>query len=232
MRAHRRRSVEVERGPLSGGELNAAVPGALLGIYTESPSREPSSTSTFHHGNVLVKRTDGENPSVQPTDAGNSRQRHLGEGAGALARRRRGRTQMVGVWRVTGPGRQIEPPRGRPLLVGGSRPRRASRGARPETGSPSSLVCVAASRGVHRAVRQPRTCNPARRWPTQRSDTTSASAYSQLPGVSVRNFASSRGAETEAESMRIGVIAATWTRVVRVVKRTFRPPARPIGDRR
>jgi hypothetical protein len=33
----------VERGPLSGGELNAAVTSALLGIYTEYLSRGQAS---------------------------------------------------------------------------------------------------------------------------------------------------------------------------------------------
>jgi len=44
----------VEQGPLSGGELNAAVTSALLGIHTEYLSRGPRSASTFHYGNVLV----------------------------------------------------------------------------------------------------------------------------------------------------------------------------------
>jgi len=37
-----------------GGELNAAVTSALVGIYTEQLGRGPRSASTFHHGNVLV----------------------------------------------------------------------------------------------------------------------------------------------------------------------------------
>ena len=43
-----------ENGPLKGGELNAAVTSALVGIQTELLGRGPRSASTFHHGNVLV----------------------------------------------------------------------------------------------------------------------------------------------------------------------------------
>ncbi|MGP0033149.1 MAG: Na-translocating system protein MpsC family protein [Solirubrobacteraceae bacterium] len=43
-----------ENGPLKGGELNAAVTSALVGIHTELLGRGPRSASTFHHGNVLV----------------------------------------------------------------------------------------------------------------------------------------------------------------------------------
>ncbi len=41
-------------GPLRGGELNAAVTSALVGIHTEHLGRGPRTASTFHHGNVLV----------------------------------------------------------------------------------------------------------------------------------------------------------------------------------
>lgn len=40
--------------PLSGGELNAAITGAIVGIYTEYTGRGPGSVSTFHHDNVIV----------------------------------------------------------------------------------------------------------------------------------------------------------------------------------
>jgi uncharacterized protein YbcI len=43
---------EVE--PLRGGELNAAVTSALVGIHTQHLGRGPRTASTFHHGNVLV----------------------------------------------------------------------------------------------------------------------------------------------------------------------------------
>jgi uncharacterized protein YbcI len=46
--------VMFERGPLKGGELNAAVTSALVGIHTEYLGRGPRSASTFHYGNVLV----------------------------------------------------------------------------------------------------------------------------------------------------------------------------------
>ena len=38
----------------TGGELNAAVTSALVGIHTGHLGRGPSSASTFHHGNVMV----------------------------------------------------------------------------------------------------------------------------------------------------------------------------------
>ena len=43
-----------ERGPLKGGELNAAVTRALVGIHTEYLGRGPRSSSTIHYGNVIV----------------------------------------------------------------------------------------------------------------------------------------------------------------------------------
>lgn len=39
---------------LQGGELNAAVTSALVGIHTEYLGRGPRTASTFHHGNVVV----------------------------------------------------------------------------------------------------------------------------------------------------------------------------------
>jgi len=44
---------------LAGGELNAAVTSALVGIYTEFLGRGPATASTFHHGNVLVMLMHG-----------------------------------------------------------------------------------------------------------------------------------------------------------------------------
>jgi len=43
-----------DQGPLKGGELNAAITSALVGIHTEYLGRGPSSASTFHYGHVLV----------------------------------------------------------------------------------------------------------------------------------------------------------------------------------
>lgn len=40
--------------PLRGGELNAAITSALVGIHTEYLGRGPRTASTFHYGNVLV----------------------------------------------------------------------------------------------------------------------------------------------------------------------------------
>ena len=39
---------------LKGGELNAAITSALVGIHTEHLGRGPRSASTFHYGHVLV----------------------------------------------------------------------------------------------------------------------------------------------------------------------------------
>ena len=39
---------------LTGGELNAAVTSALVGIQTRYLGRGPTTASTFHYGNVLV----------------------------------------------------------------------------------------------------------------------------------------------------------------------------------
>ncbi len=41
-------------GELKGGELNAAVTSALVGIQTEYLGRGPRSASSFHHGPVIV----------------------------------------------------------------------------------------------------------------------------------------------------------------------------------
>ena len=43
-----------DQAPLKGGELNAAITSALVGIHTEHLGRGPRSASTFHHGHVLV----------------------------------------------------------------------------------------------------------------------------------------------------------------------------------
>lgn len=39
---------------LRGGELNAALTSALVGIQNEHLGRGPRTASTFHHGNVIV----------------------------------------------------------------------------------------------------------------------------------------------------------------------------------
>ena len=39
---------------LRGGELNAAITSALVGIHNEFLGRGPRTASTFHYGNVLV----------------------------------------------------------------------------------------------------------------------------------------------------------------------------------
>lgn len=40
--------------PLRGGELNAAVTSAIVGIHCHHLGRGPKNASTFHHGSVLV----------------------------------------------------------------------------------------------------------------------------------------------------------------------------------
>lgn len=44
---------------LTGGELNAAITSALVGIHSEYLGHGPSTASTFHHGNVLVTLMHG-----------------------------------------------------------------------------------------------------------------------------------------------------------------------------
>lgn len=44
---------------LTGGELNAAVTSALVGIHSEYLGHGPTTASTFHHGNVLVTLMHG-----------------------------------------------------------------------------------------------------------------------------------------------------------------------------
>jgi uncharacterized protein YbcI len=45
---------EADKGRLEGGELNAAVTSALVGIHTRYVGRGPKRASTFYNGNVLV----------------------------------------------------------------------------------------------------------------------------------------------------------------------------------
>jgi len=43
-----------DQAPLKGGELNAAITSALVGIHTRHLGRGPRRASTFHYGHVLV----------------------------------------------------------------------------------------------------------------------------------------------------------------------------------
>ena len=43
-----------ETGTLAGGELNAALTSAIVGIHTEHLGRGPKTASTFHKDNVVV----------------------------------------------------------------------------------------------------------------------------------------------------------------------------------
>jgi uncharacterized protein YbcI len=52
-------SLMSESQQLTGGELNAAVTSALVGIHTDYVGRGPTTASTFHHGNVLVTLMHG-----------------------------------------------------------------------------------------------------------------------------------------------------------------------------
>ena len=47
------------QAPLTGGELNAAITSALIGIHTDYTGRGPRSASTFYHDNVLVTLMHG-----------------------------------------------------------------------------------------------------------------------------------------------------------------------------
>jgi uncharacterized protein YbcI len=49
----------LEPRQLTGGELNAAITSALVGIHTEYLGRGPTNASTFHHGNILVTLLHG-----------------------------------------------------------------------------------------------------------------------------------------------------------------------------
>ena len=53
-RRTQRTSVPSQPDRLAGGELNAAVTSALVGIHTEYLVRGPRSAMTFHYGNVVV----------------------------------------------------------------------------------------------------------------------------------------------------------------------------------
>lgn len=44
----------MNRDTLRGGELNAAVTDELVGIHAEHLGREPTTASTFYHGNAIV----------------------------------------------------------------------------------------------------------------------------------------------------------------------------------
>jgi len=54
MEEHENSQPAARSGPLRGGELNAAVTSALIGIHTDHLGRGPTSASTFHYRNVLV----------------------------------------------------------------------------------------------------------------------------------------------------------------------------------
>jgi uncharacterized protein YbcI len=47
-------SLMADPHPLSGGQLNAAVTSALVGIHNEHLGRGPTTASTFHYRNVVV----------------------------------------------------------------------------------------------------------------------------------------------------------------------------------
>jgi len=46
-------------GKLKGGELNAAITSALVGIHSEYLGHGPTTASTFHHGNVILTLMHG-----------------------------------------------------------------------------------------------------------------------------------------------------------------------------
>jgi uncharacterized protein YbcI len=53
-RAPQRGCAMTNTDQLRGGELNAALTSALVGIHTAHLGRGPKAASTFHHGNVVV----------------------------------------------------------------------------------------------------------------------------------------------------------------------------------
>ncbi len=63
----------LEPALLRGGELNAAVTSALVGIYTQYLGRGPKRASTFHHGHVLVTLM---HEVLTPAEKSLSRTRH------------------------------------------------------------------------------------------------------------------------------------------------------------
>jgi uncharacterized protein YbcI len=48
-----------ESPKLAGGELNAALTSALVGIHSEYLGHGPKTASTFHHGNIVVTLMHG-----------------------------------------------------------------------------------------------------------------------------------------------------------------------------
>ena len=48
-----------ESGQLTGGELNAAITSAVVGIQNEYLGRGPKTASTIHYGNVVVTLLSG-----------------------------------------------------------------------------------------------------------------------------------------------------------------------------
>jgi uncharacterized protein YbcI len=50
----RAEGVPMVESHLTGGELNAAITSALVGIQTKHLGRGPKTASTFHYGNVVV----------------------------------------------------------------------------------------------------------------------------------------------------------------------------------
>ena len=65
---------------LAGGELNAAVTSALVGIHNRYLGRGPKTASTFHYGNVLVtlmqRGTDARGEVPHPDRPGRCGQQH------------------------------------------------------------------------------------------------------------------------------------------------------------
>jgi uncharacterized protein YbcI len=46
--------VSVDSAPLGGGELNAAITSAVVGVHSRYLGRGPKSATTFYKGNVVV----------------------------------------------------------------------------------------------------------------------------------------------------------------------------------
>lgn len=72
---------------LTGGELNAAITSALVGIHNQYLGRGPKTASTFHNGNVVVTLMHDVLTRAERSLKGNQQQeevvhmRHLFQGA-------------------------------------------------------------------------------------------------------------------------------------------------------
>ena len=86
---------------LRGGELNAALTDALVGIHTEHLGRGPANASTFHRGNVIVTLMHDVLTKVEKVLAQKGRERDVSEVRG-LFRQQMEADFRAAVERLTG----------------------------------------------------------------------------------------------------------------------------------